>query len=120
MFVEMMMIMLTVFGLLNWTNGDKLDRLIYGPSCILTECEHPDAAHFTDDGERVWSYCHDCGGDPQLLDPSIYAIPEIVPELDDKLMEEIRKSHRNVTSLCTKSNCGCRNREPEALFMVKD
>jgi len=117
MFVETMMIMMSVFGLLNWTSGDRLDRWIYGPSCILTQCEHPDAAHFSHYG-RVYTYWHDCGGDCQLLDPSIHAIPEIVPKLDDELKESIRNAHRNFTSYCTKEDCNCRHEGPDALYKM--
>lgn len=93
---------MAVFGLLNWTSGEALDRLIDGPSCIFTECEHPHAAYVAVNG-RVLSFCDECWDHGSFLDPEIHEMPEAkrIRHCSPEFLEKVRKGYLSIASRCT-------------------
>lgn len=96
--------MMAVFGLLNWTSGEALDRLIDGPSCIFSYCEHPSAAFVRVNG-RVLSCCDTCWNEGSFLDPEIHEMPEEIRirECSPEFLKTVRMGYSEVASRCTSS-----------------
>jgi len=93
--------MMAVFGLLNWTSGDALDRFIDGTSCIFVHCEHPSAAFVRVNG-RVLSYCDECWNEGSFLDPELHEMPdeERIRECSPEFLERIQKGYLSIASSC--------------------